>query len=78
MIQYKFNWYKPDSTGLVEVNPTYTSQECSVCHEYFNQLTTGHRVWTCPNCQTTHDRDINAAINILNRWDDGVSLSSRS
>ena len=25
-----------------------------------------------------HDRDINAAINILNRWDDGVSLSSRS
>ena len=78
MIQYKFNWYKPEATGLVEVNAAYTSQECSVCHEYFNQLTTSHRVWTCPNCQTTHDRDINAAINILNRWDDGVCLSSRS
>ena len=78
MIQYKFNWYKPDSTGLVEVNPAYTSQECSNCGEIFNLLTTNHRVWTCPNCQSTHDRDINAAINILNRWDDGVSLSSRS
>lgn len=78
MIQYKFNWYKPNATGLVEINAAYTSQECSICHEYFNQLTTNHRVWTCPNCQSTHDRDINAAINILNRWDNGVSLSSRS
>ena len=78
MIQYKFNWYKPEATGLVEVNPAYTSQECSVCGEVFNFLTTDHRVWTCPNCQSTHDRDINAAINILNRWDNGDSLSTRS
>ena len=78
MIQYKFNWYKPEATGLVEVNAAYTSQECSNCGEVFNLLTIDHRVWTCPNCQSIHDRDINAAINILNRWDDGVSLSSRS
>ena len=78
MIQYKFNWYKPKSTGLVEVNPAYTSQQCSNCGEVFNLLTTNHRVWTCPNCQNTHDRDINAAINILNRWKNGDCLSSRS
>ena len=78
MIQYKFNWYKPNSTGLVEVNAAYTSQKCSNCGEIFNLLTINHRVWTCPNCQNTHDRDINAAINILNRWDNGDRLSSRS
>ena len=78
MIQYKFNWYKAEATGLVEVNPAYTSQECSNCGEIFNLLTTDHRVWTCPKCHSTHDRDINAAINILNRWDDGDCLSTRS
>ncbi len=78
MIQYKFEWYKSEATGLVEINPAYTSQECSNCGEVFNFLTTDHRVWICPNCQSIHDRDINAAINILNRWDNGVSLSSRS
>jgi hypothetical protein len=30
------------------------------------------------NCQSVLDRDINAAINILNRWDDGDCLSARS
>lgn len=78
MIDYKFNWYKPNSTGLVEVNPAWTSKTCHVCDEVFNELTTNHRVWTCLNCNTMHDRDINASINILNRWDDGDCLSSRS
>ena len=49
---------------LVEVNPAYTSQDCSGC---------GHRVektlkerWhVCPVCSLSLDRDTNAALNIL-------------
>lgn len=78
MIQYKFDWYKPEATGLVEVNPAYTSQICHVCGSINSVLTCDNREWVCVNCQSVLDRDINAAINILNRWDDGDCLSARS
>ena len=38
------------------------------CHAYKHKsetLTLSDRYWTCPNCSASHDRDINAAINIL-------------
>ena len=78
MLKYKFNWYKPDCTGVVTVNPAYTSKTCNICGNINNELTTNNRAWECPNCHTVLDRDINAAINILNRWDNGDCLSSRS
>ena len=71
MLQYKFNWYKPNANGVCEVNPAYTSQICHVCGSINSALTCDDREWICVNCQSMHDRDINAAINILNRWDDG-------
>ncbi|MCI0713466.1 MAG: transposase [Chloroflexi bacterium] len=44
-----------------------SSKTCSVCGFRNKQLQLQHRFWRCPACKTEHDRDINAAINILNQ-----------
>ena len=43
---------------------TATTKPCSDCGYENKELTLDDRQWTCPKCRTTHDRDINAAINI--------------
>ena len=62
-LEYKCAWY---GKQLVTVNPRKTSQICSSCGYDDGKHTLGIRQWTCPNCGINHDRDINAAINILN------------
>ena len=44
---------------------TATSKPCSDCGYEKNNLLLSDRQWTCPKCGSSHDRDINAAINIL-------------
>ena len=67
--------YKAASAGreIMLVNPIYTSQDCSTpdCKYRHSILSLSERRWTCPECHVTHDRDINAAINILKKagWD---------
>ena len=44
---------------------TATSKPCSACGHHNENLSLSDRQWTCPECGSHHDRDINAAINIL-------------
>lgn len=62
MLEYKCKWY---GKQLIVVPPYYTSQEFSNCHHNGGKKTLDIRDWTCNNCGVHHDRDINAAKNIL-------------
>lgn len=62
MLEYKCEWYDKE---LTVVNPYKTSQICSECGYDDGKHTLDIRSWICPNCGTKHDRDINAAKNIL-------------
>jgi putative transposase len=42
-----------------------SSKTCSVCRHVLVELKLSARHWTCPGCRTRHDRDLNAAKNIL-------------
>ena len=64
MLEYKCQWY---GKQLIIVPPYYTSQECSNCHHNSGKKMLDIREWTCENCGFHHDRDINAAKNILTK-----------
>jgi putative transposase len=60
--------YKCERAGrnLVVIDRWYpSSKTCSACGLVLAELSLGTRHWTCPSCRTRHDRDINAAKNIL-------------
>jgi len=42
-----------------------SSKTCSACRYLLTELSLGTRTWQCPSCGTRHDRDVNAAKNIL-------------
>jgi putative transposase len=41
-----------------------SSKTCSACGHKLNDLPLSVREWTCPECGTIHDHDVNAAINL--------------
>lgn len=62
-LEYKANWH---GRSISKVSRWYpSSKTCSSCGFKLDTLGRNVEQWTCPNCNTHHDRDINAAINIL-------------
>ena len=60
--------YKCERAGreLVVIDRWYpSSKTCSACGHRLAELSLSTRHWTCPSCRSRHDRDINAAKNIL-------------
>src|SRR6185312_834102 len=60
--------YKCERVGreLIVVDRWYpSSKTCSACGHLLAELSLSTRHWTCPSCGSRHDRDINAAKNIL-------------
>jgi len=65
MLDYKCRWYDRKLIVIDRWSPT--SKTCSCCGHVMKDWNLGIREWTCPNCHTNHDRDINAAQNILSK-----------
>ena len=64
MLEYKAEWYEKQ---VSKISRWYaSSQICSDCGFVSGKKPLSIREWTCENCGSHHDRDINASINILN------------
>lgn len=65
MLEYKCDWY---GKTLIRIDRFYpSSKTCSCCGHKLKNLTLSTREWICPSCGSNHDRDLNAAKNILRK-----------
>jgi putative transposase len=63
MLEYKARWYGRTLIGIDRWYPS--SKRCSGCGFVMSKLPLSARTWSCPGCGSKHDRDVNAARNIL-------------
>ena len=69
MVSYK--------TTLVKVPAKNTSKTCHTCGYVNPRVVLGVEKWKCPVCGESHDRDINAAKNILNKGVTSLGIVGR-
>lgn len=69
MLTYKTQWYGKELSIIDRFYPS--SQICHICGHKDSKKSIDIRQWKCPSCESELDRDINAAINILN---DGLRI----
>lgn len=63
MLEYKTQWY---GSSLIVANRYFpSSKTCSACGHGMDKMPLHIREWTCPACGMDHDRDVNAARNLL-------------
>lgn len=63
MLQYKSDWYGKNFHKIGRFDPS--SKMCNECGYVNRSLSINDREWKCPICNTNHDRDVNAAKNIV-------------
>lgn len=62
-LEYKARWYGRELIGIDKWYPS--SKRCSDCGHTMPKMPLNARQWACPECGSIHDRDVNAARNIL-------------
>lgn len=62
-LEYKCKWYGRELRVVDRWFPS--SKTCHECGHVVSKLPLNIREWECPKCLATHDRDVNAALNIL-------------
>jgi transposase len=62
MLEYKADWYGKNILRIGRFEPS--SKTCSNCGEINKELQLKDREWTCKECNSVLDRDLNAACNI--------------
>lgn len=76
ILKYKCEWNGKNLIKIDRFDPS--SKRCSTCGEINKELKLSDREWTCSNCNTIHDRDLNAAQNIkyygLKQSGEGISV----
>ena len=74
ILQYKASW---EGKQVIFIDRFYPSSKlCSDCGYKKDDLQLSDREWVCPECGVVHDRDINAAKNILEEGKRIIGLSS--
>lgn len=72
MLEYKALWY---GKKVIKIDRWYpSSKTCNSCDYIIDKLPLSVRKWKCPKCSYEHDRDINAAKNILRQ---GLNVCSQ-